>query len=179
MIEIEMPDDAGLNQARQHFAALSESRALLEGDGLPAIAAGRLYTHATTVAPAPDGELERALEGNLSLRRAYRDFVAAAASYRFGEVIAASTDQIPPRHGVGCRISVELSQSEADQFIVIVELGVTQKAAPATLILCDPEDRCHRFPLPQAHRGVIQFIVQVDDPILPLLRDPGTEALLR
>ncbi|MBT3536850.1 MAG: hypothetical protein HN478_23425, partial [Rhodospirillaceae bacterium] len=75
---------------------------------------------------------------------------------------------------------VEVSQAEADQFIIILELdGGDGSLSPAALVLCDRDDRCHRFPLPGAHRGVIQFIVQADDPILPLLRDPGTEALLR
>ncbi len=181
MIELEMPDQAGLTRARQRFAELSESRALLQdaGEGA-AISAGRLYAHATAPMPAPDLELETALDQHLGLRRAYRDFVAASANYRFGEVIAASSGQIPPRRGVGCRISVEASLAEADQFIVIVELeGGDGGAGPATLVLCDRDDRCHRFALPPAHRGVIQFIVRDDDPILPLLRDPGTEALLR
>lgn len=181
-----MPDDAGVQGARQVFAALSHGRELLDGQGPPAISAGRLYAHATARDPAADPELEAALLGNLSLRRAYRDFVASRAVYRFGEVIAASTEQIPPRRGVGCRISVEASQAEAGQFIVIVELdagatGVASASAttPAVLVLCDSSDHCHRFPLPRAHRGVIQFIVQADDAILPLLRDPSTEALLR
>ncbi len=180
MIEIEMPDEAGMTAARQHFARLSETRALLDGGADAGISAGRLYAHAMAAAPMPDAALEAALEQNLALRRTYRDFVAAGAIYRLGEVIAASTDGIPPRRGVGCRISVTASQAEADQFIVILELdGGGGAATPAVLVLCDQSDRCHRFPLPSAHRGVIQFIVQADDPILPLLRDPGTEALLR
>jgi hypothetical protein len=178
MIEIEMPDEAGMTAARRHFAALSESRNLLQGGAAPGISAGRLYAHAMAPAPSPDAALETALERNLALRRTYRDFVAAGATYRLGEVIAASTDDIPPRRGAGCRISVRASQSEADQFIVILELA-DGAASPAALVLCDRDDRCHRFALPGAHRGVIQFIVQADDPILPLLRDPGTEALLR
>lgn len=193
MIEIEMPDSKALEDARQTFAALSHGRALLDGvsdgtsDGTlavagkaPAISAPRLYAHATAPLPLPDPQLEAALLRNLSLRRAYRGFVAAGAVYRLGEVIAASTDQIPPRRGVGCRISVEASQAEADQFIVILQLDDgAGETARAVLVLCDGDDHCHRFPLPSPHRGVIQFIVRADDAILPLLRDPGTEALLR
>jgi hypothetical protein len=185
MIEIEMPDSKALEDARQTFAALSHGRALLDDASVfageaPAISAPRLHAHATAPLPPSDGELEAALLRNLSLRRAYRGFVAAGAVYRLGEVIAASTDQIPPRRGVGCRISVEASQAEADQFIVILELdGGAAGTAPAVLVLCDGDDHCHRFPLPSPHRGVIQFILRADDAILPLLRDPGTEALLR
>ncbi|MBT3371684.1 MAG: hypothetical protein HOA08_22170 [Rhodospirillaceae bacterium] len=183
MIEMEMPDAAELTAARQRFAELSDSRALLadSGDTMGAtISAGRLYAHAMAAQPAPDAVLEAALDNNLSLRRSYRGFLAAVASYRLGEVMAASTEQIPPRRGVGCRIAVELSQAEPDQFIVIVELDAGAKdPAPGVLLLCDRDDRCFRFPLTAPHRGVIQFIVTADDPILPLLRDPRTEALLR
>jgi hypothetical protein len=183
MIEMEMPDASELSAARQRFAELSDSRALLDAEADTAaatVSAGRLYAHALALQPGPDAALKAALDGNLSLRRSYRGFLAAAATYRLGEVMAASTEQIPPRHGVGCRITVEPSQAEPDQFIVIVELdGSGKDPAPGTLLLCDRDDRCFRFPLPSPHRGVIQFIVAADDPILPLLRDPRTEALLR
>ncbi|MDP6691370.1 MAG: hypothetical protein QF384_17890 [Alphaproteobacteria bacterium] len=185
MIEIKMPDDAELAAARERFAELSESRALLDGVAKAqptAISAGRLYAHAVAPNPVPDTALDAALEGNLALRRVYRGYLAGAAVYRLGEVIAASTEQIPPRRGDGCRITVEPSQAEAGQYIVILELdggGEGARAAPGTLLLCDRDDRCFRFALPSPHRGVIQFIVTAEDPILPLLRDPRTEALLR
>ncbi len=185
MIEIEMPGDGDLAAARDVFAELSDSRALLDGsvDAQPtSISAGRLYAHAVAPNPAPDAALEAALDSILALRRVYRGYLAGAAAYRLGEVAAASTDQIPPRRGDGCRITVEPSQAEPDQFIVILELdggGDGARAAPGTLMLCDRDDRCFRFALPGPHRGVIQFIVTADDPILPLLRDPRTEALLR
>ena len=183
MIEMDMPNRLEEAAARRRFAELSDGRALLEAGGdttAAAISASRLYAHAMAARPAPDAALEAALNTNLSLRRSYRGFLAAAATYRLGEVMAASTEQIPPRRGVGCRITVEPSQAEADQFIVIVEVVAGAKdPAPATLLLCDRDDRCFRFPLPSPHRGVMQFIVTADDPILPLLRDPRTEALLR
>ncbi|MDP6563657.1 MAG: hypothetical protein QF578_02425 [Alphaproteobacteria bacterium] len=182
MIEIEIPDDEGLPAARDRFAELSDTRQLLRGDPSASrkISAGRLYAYANS--PAADPEVEAELARNVAARRAYRGYLQAAASYRPGVAIAASTEAIPPRRGVGCTVRVEPSQAEPDQYIVIVEIDPAQPAPevpPSTLVLCDVEDNCHRFPLPSAHRGVIQFIVTEDSAELELLRDPRTEALLR
>ena len=99
------------------------------------------------------------LSRNLSARRVFRKFLEVAAIYRPGMAVAASTEAIPPRRGVGCTVRVEPSQVEPKQYIVIVEIETSSMAetSPATLVLCDTEDHCHRFALPPAHRGVIQF----------------------
>ena len=184
MIEFKLPEGAEREAARQRFAENVTSQDLADGsvmENQPAsISASRLYAHAMALDPAPDGALEAALSSNLALRRTYREFQRVASMYQLADVIAASSEAIPVRRGVGCQISVEASQAEADQFIIVVELdGGADAPAPELLLLCDEADHCHRFPLPKAHRGVVQFIVQADNPIMTLLRDPRTQALLR
>ena len=182
MIEIEIPRDDDLEATRDHFAELCDARQLLRGDAsvISAISASRLYVYANSA--IEDVEVEVELSRNLSARRIYRNYLQAAAIYRPGVAAAASTEAIPPRRGVGCTVRVEASQVEPDQYIIIVEIETSPpkgKAAPATLVLCDTQDHCHRFALPPAHRGVIQFIIAEDTEMLALLRDPRTEALLR
>ena len=182
MIEIEIPKDEDLEVARERFSEMCDTRQLLRG-GDPAIgviSASRLYAYANSV--VEDVEVEAELSRNLSVRQAYRKYLETAAIYRPGIAVAASTEAIPPRRGVGCTLRIEPSQVEPDQYIVIVEIETpspTAEASPATLVLCDTQDHCHRFTLPPAHRGVIQFIIAEDAEMLTLLRDPRTEALLR
>ena len=182
MIEIEIPKDEDLEVARDRFSEMCDTRQLLRGSAsaIGVISASRLYAYANSV--VEDAEVETELFRNLSARRAYRKYLETAAIYRPGIAVAASTEAIPRRRGVGCTVRVEPSQVEPDQYIVIVEIETpppTAEALPATLVLCDTEDHCHRFPLPPAHRGVIQFIIAEDAEMLALLRDPRTEALLR
>ena len=182
MVEIEIPKDEDLEAARDHFAELCDARQLLHGDAfaIGVISASRLYAYANTA--IEDAEVEVELSRNLSARRIYRSYLQAAAIYRPGVAAAASTEAIPPRRGLGCTVRVEPSQVEPDQYIVIVEIETPSPAAatsPATLVLCDTQHHCHRFVLPPAHRGVIQFIRAEGAEMLALLRDPRTEALLR
>lgn len=181
MIEFEVPEEENLEVARDRFSELSDARQLLR-EGEPAagvISASRLYAYANSAVEDADVDVE--LSRNLSARRVFRKFLEVAAIYRPGMAVAASTEAIPPRRGVGCTVRVEPSQVEPKQYIVIVEIETSSMAetSPATLVLCDTEDHCHRFALPPAHRGVIQFIISEDAKMLALLRDPRTEALLR
>jgi hypothetical protein len=182
MIEIEILKDEDLEVARDRFSEMCDTRQLLRS-GDPAagvISASRLYAYANST--VEDAEIETELSRSLSVRRAYRKYLETAAIYRPGIAVAANTEAIPPRRGVGCTVRVEPSRVEPDQYIVIVEIQtppLTAEASPATLILCDTEDHCHRFALPPAHRGVIQFIIAEDAEMLTLLRDPRIEALLR
>jgi hypothetical protein len=182
MIEIEIPKNEDLALARDRFSEMCDTRQLLRG-GDPAtgvISASRLYAYANSA--VENAEVEAELCRNLSARQAYRSFLQAAAMYRPGVAIAASTEAIPLRRGVGCSVRVEPSQVEPDQYIVIVQIETPSPAAaasPATLVLCDTQHHCHRFALPPAHRGVIQFIIAEGAEMLTLLRDPRTEALLR
>ncbi len=182
MIEIKIPNDQDLPAAQDRFVELRDARQLLrDGDAATGvISASRLYAYANST--FQDAEVEAELFRNLSARRAYRSYLHAAAMYYPGVAIAASTESIPQRRGVGCTVRVEPSQVEPDQYIVIVEIETTTpagKTSPDTLVLCDTEYHCHRFALPPAHRGVIQFIIAEGSEMLTLLRDPRTEALLR
>ena len=182
MIEIEIPKDEDLEAARDRFAELCDARQLLHGDtfSIGVISASRLYAYANSA--IEDAEIEVELSRNLSARRIYRSYLQAAAIYRPGVAAAASTEAIPPRRGLGCTVRVEPSQVEPNQYIVIVAIETSPpktEATPATLVLCDTQDHCHRFALPPAHRGVIQFIIAEGTEMLALLRDPRTEALLR
>ena len=169
-----------LRQAFADEAAAAELVAGLEEEGpAGAVAPSRLYAYATGAIPVPDAGIERALETHPGLRNAFRRMMAAGAGYHLGTAMAASDGDLLPRSGDGCRIRFERSKAEKDRFYVIIELEDMERDPPSTLVICDRDDHCHRFPLPPARRGTIQFQSEADSQLLDLLRTSDTEVLLR
>ena len=165
---------------KQAFAELEMVETLVRGaaeDAPPArIAASDLYAYARGD-KSQALEIKEALLRNPSLRAALRRMVETTARYQMPEAIAASTDDFPERRAEGCRVRMERSRAEDDQYYLIVELAEGMDA-PSVLTLCDPEDRFERVELPPARRGVIQVTVTTESGVPAMLRDPKTAVFL-
>lgn len=180
MMRFELPTGAALERAREAYAECEAADVLLrrtERTG-PRVSASQIYAAATT------GESSVFIEGLLaaspSARAFLRRVVSANALFTMPEAIAASTAMPLARHGDGCRIRVERSRAEPDQFFVVVELARQGEAAPPkSLVVCDAEDRCVRFPLPTVRNGIAQLIADSDSVLLRLIGDPTTRVYLQ
>lgn len=84
------------------------------------------------------------------------------------------------RRGDDCQIRIEQSRAEPDQYFVLVELAKGLAAdAPTSLVVCDSDDRCRRFPLPAARDGVAQLIAEKESDLMRLISDPASKVYLR
>lgn len=162
-------------QLREIFAEIRDADALLR----PAtdrsqgkrLSAGMLY------AAARDGE--NAYSDHPGARRFYRHVVADTARFALPLARAASSGLAPARHGEGCNIRIERSRAEPDQYFVLVELAKDSRASPTSLIVCDGDDRCSRFPLPVARDGISQIVAESDSDLMRLISDPASKVYLR
>ncbi len=182
MIEYPMPDDRRLQQLKDRFAETARVQELESGSresGVDrAISPSRLYAYATGPA-VTDAVLETHLRKNLNLRRTYRRMIESSAAYHLPEAMAASTGDVPERHGRNYRIRVEPSRAEESQVYVTVEVDAGAETQPGTLVMCDRDENCARFPLTGFKNGVCQLIAERDSDLLDLLTDPTTEAYLQ
>ena len=181
-IRCELPAGADLEAAARAFDETINLDALLgegEGEGRAPIAFGRLYAYATEAEGIGDPELAEALAGDPGLRAALRRLVEKTAILRLPWVAAASAGTIMSRDGEGCRIRFQRSRAEPRQTYVIIELDGAADARHRTLFACDPENRCAKFPLPEAREGVVQMLVDEDSELLRALLDIKTEIFIR
>ena len=179
-IRYDVPEGAELEAAARAFDEASHLDTLLRGPaGPPRIAFGRLYAYATDVEGAADPELTEALDRDPGLRAGLRRLVEKTAILRLPRVAAASAGAILNRDGEGCRIRFQRSRAEPRQTYVIIELEDGQGTPRTTLITCDSEDRCLKFPLPEAREGVVQMLLDEDSELLRALLDIKTEIFIR
>lgn len=182
MNEYDLPEGRRLERAREIFGEIEDARALLRAvseGATPAVAASRLHADATGHDAPPDPAVETFLAANPAARTAWRRMIEASARFALPEAMAASSGEPSPRQGEGCRIRFERSRAEPGLFYVIVE--VTDEAAepPKALIVCDLDDRCRQFPLPDMRGGVAQLIADENSDLMRLLGDPKAKAYLR
>lgn len=172
-----------LDRVRATFTEMQDAAALLT----PAVDGGmsRKRLNASTLyAAARTGDAE-AIQGMLNARRGargfYRQVVADTARFALPAARAASSALAPARYGDGCHIRIEQSRAEPDQYFVLVELAkeTFAAAAPTSLIVCDGDDRCRRFPLPAARDGIAQIIADRDSDLMRLISDPAAKVYLR
>jgi hypothetical protein len=184
MNDFEMPQGANLERARAFFTEIENAEAMLRSAAdqsvKPRVAASSLY------AAARDGHvditplIETMLAEHRSVRAAYRHMLATTALYALPEAMAASSGEMPVRHGEGCLIRTERSRAEPNQFFVVVELTEKEhELAPTCLIVCDTEDRTQRFPLPMARDGITQIIAEAQSDLMRMLGDPTTRIYLQ
>jgi hypothetical protein len=177
MSDYKVPNDSELISVKQKFSELSQiDEFLAPSENQSAISPSVLFAYANG---AENTNVERALGENPVLRRVYRKMLENAAVYYVPEAMAASSDNIVAREGKGCRIRMEPSRAEPNQVYVIIELSGNEKVAPTTLVVCDVESNCSRFPLPKVREGVAQIIADRDADLVRLLSDPKTEAFIR
>jgi len=94
-------------------------------------------------------------------------------------VAAASTGAIMSRDGEGCRIRFQRSRAEPRQRYVILELDGVEGAPRTTLFACDSENRCLKFPFPDAREGVVQMLLDEESALRRALLDIKTEIFIR
>lgn len=182
MNDYPIPDKEQLDELRVQFAQVSASSELIEGaqaGGGEGVSPAQLFAYATGATPYPDPGLENKLRNSPGMRAAYKRMLASNALYDFGMPMAASDGELLPRKGEDCSIRFEKSQADQGLYYVIIEMKSERDRQPGYLVVCDNDQNCHQFPVPNARRGIIQFLVEEDAELLNLLRDPNTEVLLR
>lgn len=184
MNDFPIPNDTMMAQVRTTYAALSAAEALIESEAPSAsVTAHQLFAYASGMTAYPNADLERHLQRTPGLRATYRRMMSTRAAFSFGTAMAASDGDLLPRSGEGCSIRFEKSTAEDASYYVIIELhgelpGDTDRQ-PSRLVVCDDDDTCQQFALPQARRGIIQMLVAEDAELLDLLRKSSTEVFLR
>ena len=170
-----------LSRARGIFGDVQNAAALLTATAT--VSAGRRVAASRLYAAAADemlrDDMAALIDGNAAARAFYRRALAQSAIFALPEARAASSGQIAGRHGEGCHIRVEQSRAEPDQYFVVVEIAKDATVKPASLIVCDTDDRCRRFPLPAVRDGIAQIIADGDSDLLRLIGDPTTRVYLR
>ncbi|MEG3619792.1 hypothetical protein V5T82_15105 [Magnetovibrio sp. PR-2] len=182
MTNYPVPTDEQMAFIQEQFVHLSATQELLDeasAEGAKRTIPSQLYAYATGVILYPDADLEMALRKSPGMRATYRRILDGTSLYDFGTAMAASDGDLLPRAGKGCSIRFERSQAEAGQYYVIIELTDDTGHIPTKLVICDDENNCQQFDVPQARRGIIQLRVHDDHEILALLRNAKTEVLLR
>jgi hypothetical protein len=179
----QLPDDEHRDLSQRLFDVLTKLDDLTRASGeqarLSKIAIGRLYAYATGSEDPEDPELERALEGDPELRADLHRLLEKTATSYLPRVAAASSGPITVREGPGCRIRFEASRAEPSQTFVMIELTDRETPVPGHLFVCDAENHCLKCPLPPAHDGAIQILLEQGSELLDRLLDIDTEVFLR
>lgn len=168
------PQGSDLDRLRRTFGEIEEAEALLQSAARARTPASALYAAACSGAD-PEGDVLHSRHA----RDFYRRAVAASALFSFPEARAASSGAALTRHGEGCRIRTERSRAEPDQFFVVIELiKDDRRPAPTSLVVCDADGRCRRFPLPPVRHGVVQLITEENSDLMRLIGDPAVRVYL-
>lgn len=172
------PQGPHLVRLRALFAELEQVEVMIHahesGTKPRRVAASALY------AAAKNGAAHAALKDRRGARGFYNQTLAETAQFFMPEAKAASSYHMLERHGEGCRIRVEPSRAEPDQFFVIVEMPreATRARMPTSLVLRDSQHFCQWFSLPPVRDGVAQFIAEANSDLVCLIGDPTTRIYL-
>lgn len=160
-----------IDRLRDIFTEIQGAEALLRP------APGRRLNAAAVYAVAQGGSL--GLDQSSSVRRVHSRMIADGARAALPFARAASSGATA-RRGDGCRIRIEPSRAEPDQYFVLVEMakGISTDG-PTSLVVCDSDDRWRRFPLPAARDGVAQIIADGGSDLMKLISDPASKVYLR
>lgn len=173
----EHPQDIALVKAREAFAEIDAVAGLLrpsERKTSQRLSPSALYS------AARDGTVvaEHALRGGKA-RQVFAHAIAETAMYTLAEARAASSGGPAARHGEGCHIRFERSRAEPNQYFVVVEMTrENADESPTSLIVCDRDQHCRRFPLPDVRNGIAQIIAEADSDLVRLIGDPSTRVYL-
>lgn len=160
-----------IDRLRDIFTEIQGAEALLRP------APGRRLGVAAVYAAAQNGSLGS--DQQSSVRRVHSRMIADGARAALPFARAASSGAAA-RRGDGCQIRVEQSRAEPDQYFVLVELtkGISTDG-PTSLVVCDSDDHCRRFPLPAARDGISQIIADGGSDLMKLINDPSSKVYLR
>ena len=175
-----IPKIEELETVKQAFVELEATETLIDSlseHKKDSIAASDLLAYARG-----DGEKAQQIKTALirfpAMRKTLKGFLFQVSCYYIPEAIAASTEEFPERSIEGCRLKIETSRAETNQYYLIIELGENGEI-PSSLILCDLEDRFEQIQLPPPRRGTIQVTVTIESGIPDMLSDPKTAIYLR
>ncbi len=180
----EIPEGAVRAQAETLFDALLRLDALKRPPEEPAsrsVPLSRLYDYATQAARDDDAAVEKALERDPRLAADLRLLLEKTALRHVPRAAAAGSGPVRERHGEGCRVRLQPSRAEPGQLYVIIEVAPPAPAAeaPRTLFVCDAENRCRRYLLPEARDGVVQLLAEAQSDLVRALEDIRSEVYLR
>ena len=180
MIRKRIPEGKELEMVKQAFAEIETVEFLvnpkMEATGRTGIAASKLYAYVRGVSERGQ-ETEEAILQFPALCRAYGHMVRGTAIYTIPETIAASTVEFPERQSEGCRVRVEPSRAEPDQYYLIIEVD-DGRPVPTIISIADTNEHWEQVMLPAPRRGVVQVMVTADSGIPAMLRDPKTAIYL-
>jgi len=177
-----IPDNTQYTELRDSYSSLSAVSEFLEE--MPKkksdrVSTSKLYAYAVGTLSYPNPELEYLLKNSLGMRVAYYKLMSNLALYSLETPMAASDDvELLPRSCDGCLIRFEKSQTNNDHHYVIIELSDDTKKSPQNIILIDENKICQKYSLPEARRGIIQFLTNEKSELLQLLKNPSMEVLL-
>ena len=147
------------------------------------IAPSRLYARAAGLDIAPDPALDRALEGSPGLRAAYARMLEKTSLYRLPVLAAAHSGSENSRTGEGCEIRIEQHPAYPDQAYVIIKVTEARESRPTTLIICDRDNHCEDYALPEMWDNTAQMVVELESDVCRrvwrFLDDSGMRAYLR
>ena len=182
MIDFKMPDDRELERIQEEFSKNSWvdilTSSLEENRRSDTISLSTLYAYLTSYSGV-DEALELKVRSSPHLRELYRKIVDQTAAYRLPEAMAASSGDYPVRHGSGCIIRMEASRAETDQIYVIIEITGGVDLAPTSMFVCEEDQTCMRFEVPEIKDGIIQLIFDRQSKLVELMMNPKTEVFLK
>src|SRR5690348_1368884 len=123
MNSFDRPQGPAESRLREIFEEIETAETLLQPHPRRSarIAASRLYAAARHNESGPD--VDAVLASSRAGRGVYRCAIADSSQFSLPEARAASSRHTAARHGEGCRIRIERSRAEPDQFYVVVELA--------------------------------------------------------
>lgn len=180
----EMPEGAARVQAEALFDALLKLDALKRPAEEPAsrsVPLSRLYEYASQAARGNDAEVEEALGRDPRLSADLRLLLEKTALHHLPRAAAAGSGPVRERHGEGCRVRLQPSRAEPGQLYVIIEVSPPSAPVetPRALFVCDAENRCRRYLLPEAREGVVQLLAEAHSDLVRALEDTRSEVYLR
>lgn len=175
MIEFKL-DPARQTDIKDRFVENDLSRQIRRERLSGSFSATRLFAFINGV---EDEAISEALVDDLTLRRTYRTLLRNRASYHIEQAIAASSDLFPDRFCDGCKVRLQGSRADENQYYLIIELADKSRPGPHKLTAFGRDETCAVLDLPDQRNGIVQTIIEADSPLGELLKDPKTEVLLR
>ena len=164
---------------------LNEELRALDAEGLDVIQLDEPDFHFRHDAATAWGSaaIDRALEGSPGLRAAYARMLEKTSLYRMPVLAAAHSGSENSRAGEGCEIRIERDPAYPDQAYVIIKVTEERESRPTALIICDRDNHCEDYALPEMWDNTAQMVVELESDVCRRVRrfldDSGMRAYLR
>ncbi len=179
-VEYKRPDPADIPHLEAGFVTRRRAMDLmsmtLELGAEGAMSVSDIYNFVAGEGNIDSTAAKRAILADPVLHTRYRDFLNRESQYVL-IARAASSDELPPRDGQGCKIRFQPSQAEPSQVYVLIELDDSSMSAPTTLFV-DGDETALRVSLPDARDGVIQLLEERYGDTVMALANPDNRVVL-